>query len=285
MATAIGAYATLAGVKARMAQQGQTFGAADDTVITNLCNQVNGWVESKTGRILAPRAAISTTVSAGGTVGSTSVTVASATGIAIGDALMLGPVSGTHEHVIVAGIAGAVLTLQFPLIAAYANGTAVTGVLLFDGDDALENGRLIPVSSGLVTVANLEVAFYTGGAFNLIPTTDWFLRPNPLEREPGWPATELWMTDIPSSNNPAPRFFRGLANIRASGAQSGWPASPDEIVGLAEKLVVALYRARGSGGGSSVTIGSDGERTIEMAMSSQDWRLINAYTAKEVQLI
>ncbi len=285
MATAIGAYATLANVKTRMAQQGQTFGSGDDTILTSLCNQVNGWIESKTGRVLAPVPSVATTVVSGGGAGSTSVTLASGASIQIGDALLFGPVSGTHEHGVVTSVAGAVVGLQWPLVASYAGGVAVTRVLLFDGDEALENGQMVPLPSGVVSATNLEVAFYTGAAFNLIPTTDWFLRPLPMDREPGWPATELWMTDIPSSNNPAPFFARGRGNIRLDGETQGWPAIPDEIAGLAEKLVVAVYRARGSGGGQAVTIGTAGERTIEMAMSSQDWRLINGYAAKEVVIV
>ena len=285
MPTAIGAYATLANVKARMAQQGQVFGSADDTILTTICNQVNGWIESKTGRVLAPIPTIPTTVSSGGGAGSQSVTLASGTNIAIGDALLFGPVSGTHEHGIVTSVAGAVIGLQWPLVATYGGGVAVTRVLLFDGDDALENGKMMPLPSGVVSATSLEVAFYTGGAFNLIPATDWFLRPLPMEREPGWPATELWMTDVPSSNNPAPTFNRGRGNIRLDGETQGWPAIPDEIAGLAEKLAVAVYRARGSGGGGSVTVGSDGTRTIERSMDAQDWRLINGYAAKEVVIV
>src|SRR5438128_9475058 len=54
MPTAIGTYATLANVKVRLTANGQSFGAGDDTILTTLCNQVNGWIESKTGRVLAP---------------------------------------------------------------------------------------------------------------------------------------------------------------------------------------------------------------------------------------
>lgn len=284
MATAVGTYAVLANVLVRMAQSGVTFGAGDNPLLTSLCNQTNGWIESKTGRILAPFPLIATTVVSGGGAGSQSVTLASGTGVVIGDALMFGPVSGTHEHGIVASVAGAVIGLQWPLVASYSGGAVVARVQLWDGEEALEGGRCLPVAGGLVTATSLEIAFYTGGAYNLIPTTDWFLRPTPLEREPGWPATEVWMTDIPSSNNPCPMFTRGIGNIRAV-CQPGWPAQPDEIVALAERLVVGAYRARGAGGGQSITIGSDGTRLIEMSMTAQDWYLIKSYAAKEVVIV
>lgn len=292
MTTAAVQYTTLANVKARLAQQGQTFGTQDDTILTTIIGQVSGWIEgpAATGRILGPIPAFASTVSSGGTIGSTSVTLASATGLAAGDALMFGPVSGTHEHQIVAGISGNVVTLQSGLVAAYGGGTAVQRVQLFDGSEALEGGHLIPVANGIVSATSVEVAFYSNGAYNLIPPTDWFLRPTPLDREVGWPATELWMTDIPSSGNPAPLFYTtfagygAFATVRVVGS-FGWPAIPDEIAGLAEKLTVALWRARLAGGGGQVVVGSDGARTIERLLDSLDWELVKGYTSKEVVLI
>ena len=112
-------YATLAGVKTRMAQAGQPFGDQDNGKLQAICNQVNGWIESRTGRPLGPYPAFSTTVVSGGTIGSQSVTLASTTGLAIADAIMLGAVGATHEHGIVANITGSVVSLQWPLAAAY----------------------------------------------------------------------------------------------------------------------------------------------------------------------
>ena len=284
MATAMGAYATPTGCKVRMAMAGQPYGDQDNAILQVICNQVNGWVESRTGRPMLPYPAFSTTVASGGGAGSTSVTLTSATGVNIADAIMFGPVSGTHEHGIVAGVSGNVVALQWPLAATYAPGVAVARVQLWDGADALENGRLFIVPNGIVTMTSLEVGFYTGGAFNLIPPSVWFLRPTPLVREPGWPAFEVWMTDIPSSGNPCPTFCSGIQNIRAA-CQPGWPAYPDEIVGLAEKLAVGTFRARGTGGGQSISIDSNGTKVIESLMSAQDWKLLNSYSSKEVVII
>ncbi len=49
-ATAIGAYATAALLKARIAISDTT----DDTVLTSICDEINQYVESKTHRVLAP---------------------------------------------------------------------------------------------------------------------------------------------------------------------------------------------------------------------------------------
>ena len=53
MPTAIGAYATLADVKLRM---GRT-DTADDTLIQQLCDETNQWIEGYTGRVIAPYSA------------------------------------------------------------------------------------------------------------------------------------------------------------------------------------------------------------------------------------
>ena len=50
MTTAIGAYATLAALKSRASISDTT----DDAVLTSICDQINQYIETKTGRVLAP---------------------------------------------------------------------------------------------------------------------------------------------------------------------------------------------------------------------------------------
>lgn len=50
MTTAIGAYATAAGLKSRLGISDTT----DDTVLGSVCDQVNQYIETFTGRVLAP---------------------------------------------------------------------------------------------------------------------------------------------------------------------------------------------------------------------------------------
>lgn len=280
MATAIGTYATLAAAKSRL---GLT-GTADDAVLQTLCDQVNAWIESFTGRILAPIPAVSTTLAAAASSGATSVTLTSAAGLARGDAIMFGPVSGTHEHGVVSDIAGSLVTLQAALANNYALGASVVRVQLFDGFGALEGGRLLPITNGIVTATSVEVALYTGGPFSLIPATDWYIRPTPLEREPGWPGTELWMTNIPSAGNTTPYFPPGFANVRVAGS-FGWPAILDEITSVALSAVVSAYRLRSAGGGDSLTIGVDGSRTFERVLGYEEKRTLMRYVDKRLDVI
>jgi hypothetical protein len=276
-------YANLADAKALLNET--TVNAGRDALIQQMCDRWNGWMESKLQRSVAPGTLIATTVTSGGGAGSSAVTVGSATGIAAGDALGFGTVSGTHEHATVAAVAGNVVTLQSPLVATYGGGSAISRVLLWDGFNALEGGRLLEVPNGIIAMTALECAFYTGGPYSVIPTTDWFLRPLPMDREPGWPATELWMTDIPSTSNACPTFQPGRETVRAWGAQPGWPAMPVEIVQIALRLVVNNYRTRGSTGGISVAVGQDGERVIQRTLDDVDYRTIQRYAAKDVVII
>lgn len=280
--TAVGTYATLAGVKRRMGIADST----DDPIITLLCDQMNGWIESFTGRILAPIPQVATVLVSDAAAGDTTVELASVTDLRAGDALLFGEFAGTHEHGNVASInrSAGTVRLQAPLVNAYSTSDPVERIQLFDGTDAQEAMRMIPVPNGIVELTALEVAYYTNGPFKAIPMQDVFLRPTALEREPGWPATELWMTDIPSSSNPGPIFFRGRANVRAYGA-FGWPEIPDEIVDLAESGVVTRYRLRASGGTDTGMIGLEGERTWIRNLSMDEKETLRRYKSRTVAIV
>lgn len=157
-------------------------------------------------------------------------------------------------------------------------------VYTFDGDDALENGKFLAVPRGIRTCTLLEVAAYTSGPYMTIPSTDYFLRPSGADLEPGWPYTELWMTDIPSSGNPFPYFAVGKDTIRVTGT-FGWAETPPEIAEIAETLVVGMYRARASGGTDAVTVGSAGERTIWRLLGTEQWKTLRRYTRKDIDIV
>jgi hypothetical protein len=280
VATSVCQYATLAAAKALL---GIT-NATDDALLQSLCDRWNGWIESKTGRVLGPIPDFDTTVTAGGGAGSSAVTLATVAGLAVGDALLFGPVAATHEHSVVVAIAGNVVSLQWPLVATYANGTAVARCQLFDGGD---DGRTLVIDQGVIAVSSLEISptpNAIGSVWYSIPSTDYFIWPRPFDREPGWPGMAIQLAAVPSGGNPFPTFTRYESSIRAVGL-FGWPAIQDEVVSIALNLVIAGYRRRGASGGSQVTIGTDGQRTIEMALSSEDWRTLNRLTSKPVYLI
>lgn len=273
--TAVGQYATLAGVQARL----QNTSADDAAELQVFCDQVNAWIESQTGRVLAPLPAVASTLASGVSAGATGFTVASASDIAalqVGDEVAVGPFSGTHESSGVIGISGATVTLDVPMANGYATGASVERVYLRDGRDA--DGRLLLEPRGVVYLKGLEIAPYTRGAYAAIPLTDVWLRPVASDRDPGWPATELLMTDIPSPGNPYPAFLPGYANIRLWG-QLGWPAIPTDIAGVAERAVVGLWQMRAGGGAYSAGVGASGQQQIPHLLSLTDWITVRRYRA------
>lgn len=281
MATAVGQYATTYLLKQRL-------GAADnldDALFQSFCDEANQFIETKTERILAPYSAFSTTVATGFGAGTNTGTLTTTTGLVVNDVLTFGPLSGTHESAAVSAISGTTVTLATNLVAGYA-GAAVKRVYVFDGFESYEYGKVLPVELGIVSMTSLEVATFSAGqggatttnvTWYTIPATDWMLRPTPNTRQPGWPATEVWITNVPVPSDITPSFYPGYNNIRIDGAL-GWPAIPDDIVDCALNVAVGLYRARSSVGGEVVHVGTDGGRIIQRALSAENWKTIQRYS-------
>jgi hypothetical protein len=144
-------------------------------------------------------------------------------------------------------------------------------VLLFDGDDALSPRRLL-VPQGIISLTTLEVAPITGGTFETVPPSEWFLRP--AQPEPGWPFTEIVLSDVGNHV-----FSPGLGNIRATG-RFGWSPGREDVRDIARRLAVGVWRERASGGADGVTVGEDGTRTISRLLSSRDRETLLRYRAK-----
>ena len=103
---------------------------------------------------------------------------------------------------------------------------------------------LIP--DGIQSVTTLEIAQYTGGGFATLASTEYFLRPSLWTLPPGFPYTQIELTNYPTSANTRPLFYDGYANVRVTGV-FGWAAVPGVIRGIAERSVVRQFQARGSG--------------------------------------
>lgn len=289
MATAQGTYATLADVKLRI----QDTDTLDDAVLQKFCDQANMWIETKTGRVLAPFVIASTTVTGSLAVGQTVFTVGNATGLSVFDSVLIGPVSGVHESATVQSLASNTITLATGLVSAYAASATVVECFIYDGFDALESGKMLPLPLGLSSITSLEVSSFSagqGGATtnNTIwftePGTDYFFRPGPQDRTPGWPATELWITNVPVPSNTYPSFFPGYNNVRIVGTP-GWAAIPDDIVECADNIAIALYRSRGTSGGDVLHVGSDGSQIINRALSYENKLAIQRYSRHDVRII
>jgi hypothetical protein len=308
MATATGTYATLAAVKARLSG---TFDSTDDTLIGTLCDQVNQYIESPqgTGRILAP-ITVGTGVASDNEIQSITITgsptggtftlswgaettgpiaynASAATVETAFEALtVVGAGNGT-----VSGSAGA-WTVEFTgdladvsqdLITAddalLAGGTspAVTVAQVstpqwqtyyFDGD----GGRVLFVD--LQSVHELAVASMTGGTYSVLVATDYFLRPLAQDRDPGWPATRIEISDYPAGGYWY--FPHGYETVRLK-AVRGWAAIPDDIVDVALTMAVRAWHARQSGQTDIVGNDETGAPIVSRYLSARDRETLRRY--------
>ena len=209
MATAIGSYVTLANAKARLGIPSAD--TTDDTLLTKVCDQVNAYIESYCGLVLAP-------------------------------------IAGTQTQ-------------------------------CFDGYEAV-NGRQFLIPKGVRTITLLENAAYTGGPYFTIPSTDYFLRPSDFDLNPGYPYTELVMTNVPSVGNGLPRFCPGLDTIRITGTW-GWPQIPDEIREVAEVMAVRAWAGRQAGQTDQIGVSEGGMPIISRTVSLRDRETLGRFRLKK----
>ena len=309
MSTAVGSYATLVGVKARLSG---TFDSTDDGLLTSLCDQVNQWVESPQGcgRVIAPRPVGSGVASANEIQ---TVTLAKSAGFVTGGHWTL-TFNGSSTTDLAWNISGANLQIALQLLPTI-NGANVT--VTGDGPYAIEFiGTFAGLAQSLMTadaahltvapctatvvltstpqtalyyfdgtgsrtlwvdvrsVSELALATQTGGSYTVVPATDYFLRPLPQDRAPGWPATRIELSDYPTGSYWF--FWPGYATIRLK-AVVGWPAIPDDITDVALTMAVKAWHGRQSGYQGLIGSEETGNIVVSRFMDNKDWSTIKAY--------
>jgi hypothetical protein len=123
-------------------------------------------------------------------------------------------------------------------------------------------------------VDELAIASQTGGSYTVLPETDYFLRPLPQDRDPGWPATRIELSDQPTGGfwyYPA-----GYSTVRVK-AVTGWPAIPDEITDVALTMVVRAWHARQSGQTDIVGNDETGAPIVSRYISGRDRDTLKRY--------
>ena len=159
-----------------------------------------------------------------------------------------------------------------------------TKTYTFDGRDALEGGKLLLVPRGIRSVTGIQISVITGDTLVSVPAGNWFLGPPAAERDTGWPATEIWMTDIPSAGNNVPIFYRGFQNIAVTGA-FGWASVPADIEDVALTTVVRSWAARRSGQGDVVGTDELGRPLVSRMLSGRDRDTLSRYTNRRVFIV
>lgn len=358
---AIGAYATLPAVKLRLLEAGIT-DTSNDALLTELCDNVNSWIESRCQRVLAPIPTWSSSLVGAVSPAASTIKVAGVTDLHVGDDIMVGLLSGTHESATVLNIsaanfapfstwAGAIgydpgdrviptspnghayentgatgvsgvteptwptnggtvaggtgITWQdlglisytldiVPLVNGYADAAPCQMVMIQDGFSAVDEGRGLIYDLGIITLAAVETAPYTGGPWGRVQVGDWFLRPTP--QDPGWPFFEVLLTNVPHPSTTFPVFYPGYANIRLIGPGpctgaataipfTGWPVIEDAIRDIAIKCVLVAFRGRTTAGTDTQTINIDGSRTFESMLSYTDRMTLERHRVKVARAV
>jgi hypothetical protein len=146
--------------------------------------------------------------------------------------------------------------------------TPQTALYYLDGDGS----RLLWVD--VRAVSELAVASQTGGSYTVLDAADYFLRPQPLDREPGWPATRIELSDYPTSG--FWYFPTGYNTVRLK-AVLGWPAIPDEITDVALTMAVRAWHARQSGQTDIVGTDETGAPVVSRYISGRDRETLKRY--------
>lgn len=197
MATATGAYATATALKALI---GIT-DANDDTLLGLICDRVNQYIETVSGRVLAP-------------------------------------VSST---------------------AFYLDG---------DGTSKLWFPR------GIRAVSLLEIAETTGGTYTTETSTNYLLRPLVQDRQPGWPATWLVLSDLSTQH----RWFpAGYATVKMT-ATTGFDAIPDDVTNLALIVAQRAWNARQAGFQMVNGVDEQGRPMIARFFALPEYQTLKAYS-------
>ncbi len=157
-----------------------------------------------------------------------------------------------------------------------ASGTKIIELDHWIGRTGSRDLRRLWFPRGVRSVATLEIKDGTGGTYATVPAGDVFLNPPAYQRDAGWPATIVQLSDAPASANSRPTFYEGYRVVRLTGS-FGFSSVPGPIQRLARHVVVGEYRSGGTGIGERVTVGLDGERVIDRHLSRDDWRVLARY--------
>lgn len=151
---------------------------------------------------------------------------------------------------------------------------------LYDGDGSRE--LYLPITGdgskigGVRAVSLLEVAPYTGGAYQTVASGQYFLRgrvnvDGPYER--------LILSDMSTSGYGY--FPCGLATVRVT-ATAGWPAIPDDITEIALVAAVRAWHAREAGQTDIVGTDEFGKPVVSRFFSTRDYASLMDYAIGDV---
>jgi hypothetical protein len=145
----------------------------------------------------------------------------------------------------------------------------------FDGDGS----PCLRVRQGVRVVSTLECAYYTGGSYTTLPSTDYFLRPEADRVTPAEPYTSIELSNLPTGGFSV--FPRGYNTVRVT-ATWGPAAIPDDIAEVAVTIAMRAWFARQAG--QQDIIGSDemGRPLVSRYIAGRDRDTLRRYTLAEM---
>ncbi|MCX6553328.1 MAG: phage gp6-like head-tail connector protein [Acidobacteria bacterium] len=140
-------------------------------------------------------------------------------------------------------------------------------VYYFDGKDARKGGMVLPVPIGLQSVTKLELAGYTGGAYELIDPADYFL--DPAQPDPGWPFTSIEFSDFPTGASAYYHVYPGKRTVKLTG-KAGFAAVLGDVAEIAHHIVARYHRGKKSGDNNLVGTTTFGTTVVLRHMSPEE---------------
>lgn len=128
---------------------------------------------------------------------------------------------------------------------------------------------------GIRAITKLEIASSTGGSFEEIASTDFFLRDKHGMLGPyRW----LRLSDTSSSFS---AFPPGIANVRITGT-AGWPAIPDDVTDMALSVAHRAWNARQSGQQNLVGADDMARPFVAQYFDPRDRATLKSYTLRPI---
>ena len=132
--------------------------------------------------------------------------------------------------------------------------------------------RTLRIPQGIASATVLEVATSTqpesAGTYATVTAAEWWLRPIMAERDYGWPATQVVISDVSGS-----MFYPGYNTVRVTMAL-GWDKVPYDVQAIASRAVIGSYMSKGSPTG---IVGPSGATIMLRNISPADRETLDLY--------
>lgn len=134
---------------------------------------------------------------------------------------------------------------------------------------------------GIRAITALSLSDYTGDTLDVLAATDYYLRPLAQDRNPGWPAMYVMLSDRPSGFHRV--FAKGRETVSMT-CTAGWAAIPDDIIDVALTTAVRAWGARQSGQADIIGTDETGAPLVSRFVAPFHWGAIKAYRIRKTQV-